>query len=40
MEFLLHVLEDEESEEVQAVACVGIAKLMLSGMVSDERVYF
>ncbi|KAF8524376.1 nuclear condensing complex subunit [Hysterangium stoloniferum] len=38
VEFLLHVLENEESDEVQAVACVGIGKLMLSGMVSDERV--
>ncbi|KAF8494799.1 nuclear condensing complex subunit [Gautieria morchelliformis] len=38
VEFLLHVLENEESEEAQAVACVGISKLMLSGMVTDERV--
>jgi condensin complex subunit 3 len=38
LEFLLHVLENEESEEAQAVVCVGISKLMLSGMVTDERV--
>ena len=38
VEFLLHVLENEELEEAQAVVCVGISKLMLSGMVSDERV--
>ncbi|KZO96900.1 putative mitotic chromosome condensation-related protein [Calocera viscosa TUFC12733] len=36
-EFLLHVMGDE-SPEVQAVACEGIAKLMLSGMVSDETI--
>lgn len=38
VEFLLHVLENEESEEAQAVVCVGISKLMLSGMITDERV--
>lgn len=38
MEFLLHVLENEESAEAQAIVCVGISKLMLSGMISDERV--
>ena len=38
VEFLLHVLENEELDEAQAVVCVGISKLMLSGMVSDERV--
>lgn len=38
VEFLLHVLENEESDEAQAVTCIGIAKLMLSGMVTDERV--
>ena len=38
VEFLLHVLENEESEKVQALLCVGISKLMLSGMITDERV--
>ncbi|KAH9930810.1 nuclear condensing complex subunit [Amylocystis lapponica] len=35
--FLLRTLEVEESDEVQAVLCVGISKLMLNGLVSDER---
>lgn len=38
VEFLLFVLENEESDEAQAITCIGIAKLMLSGMVTDERV--
>ncbi|KAH8101082.1 nuclear condensing complex subunit [Cristinia sonorae] len=38
VEFLLHVLENEESEKVQALLCVGISKLMLSGMITDDRV--
>ena len=38
IEFLLHVLENEELDEAQAVVCVGISKLMLSGKVSDEWV--
>ncbi|TFK48905.1 ARM repeat-containing protein [Heliocybe sulcata] len=38
VEFLLQVWGNEESEKVQALMCVGIAKLMLSGMVTDERV--
>ena len=38
VEFLLHVLENEELDEAQAVVCVGISKLMLSGKVSDEQV--
>ena len=36
--FLLHILENEESEKVQALLCIGIAKLLLAGMISDERV--
>ncbi|KZT57283.1 putative mitotic chromosome condensation-related protein [Calocera cornea HHB12733] len=36
-DFLLWVLGDE-SPDVQAVACEGIAKLMLSGMISDETI--
>ncbi|OBZ78081.1 Condensin complex subunit 3 [Grifola frondosa] len=38
IEFLLHLLENEESDKVQALLCVGISKLMLSGMINDERV--
>ena len=36
--FLLSLFEGEESDKVQAVLAVGIAKLMLSGFVTDERV--
>ena len=35
--FLLSLFEGEESDKVQAVLAVGIAKLMLAGMVADER---
>ena len=38
VDFLLHTLENTESDEVQNVLCVGLSKLMLSGMISDERV--
>ena len=38
IEFLLQVLGNEESDKVQALICAGFAKLMLSGMISDERV--
>ncbi|KDQ54411.1 hypothetical protein JAAARDRAFT_60793 [Jaapia argillacea MUCL 33604] len=38
VEFLLHIWDSEESDKVQALLCVGIAKLMLSGMIADERV--
>lgn len=31
-------MEHEESEKVQSLLCVGISKLMLAGMISDERV--
>jgi condensin complex subunit 3 len=37
--FLLHVLSNEESEKVQALLCIGIAKLLLAGMIGEERVY-
>ncbi len=40
IEFLLQVLGNEESDKVQALICTGFAKLMLSGMISDERVSF
>ena len=36
--FLMQVLEAEESNAVQAVICLGFAKLMLYGLVTDERV--
>ena len=32
------MLENKELDKVQAVVCVGILKLMLSGKVSDEWV--
>jgi condensin complex subunit 3 len=38
IEFLLQVLGNEESDKVQALICTGFAKLLLSGMISDERV--
>ncbi|KAI0696847.1 nuclear condensing complex subunit [Cytidiella melzeri] len=38
IEFLLHILDNEDSGKVQALICVGISKLMLSGMISDDRV--
>ncbi|KAL4072446.1 nuclear condensing complex subunit [Scleroderma yunnanense] len=38
IEFLLHILNAEDAEKVQALMCIGLAKLVLSGMVSDERV--
>jgi len=38
IEFLLQILGNEESDKVQALICTGFAKLMLSGMISDERV--
>lgn len=36
--FLMQVLETEESKAVQALMCLGLAKLMLFGLVTDERV--
>ncbi|TFY65773.1 hypothetical protein EVG20_g5314 [Dentipellis fragilis] len=38
VEFLLNVLSNEDSDRVQALIAMGFAKLMLSGMVTDERV--
>lgn len=37
VEFLLHAL-NHDSVDVQAIAAVGIAKLMLSGMLPDAEV--
>ena len=38
IKFLLQVLGNEESDKVQALICTGFAKLMVSGMISEERV--
>jgi len=38
LNFLLNILGNEESSKLQALICIGLAKLMLSGMISDERV--
>lgn len=38
IEFILHVLDNEESDKVQALLCMGLAKLMLAGMASEDRV--
>ncbi|CAE6436074.1 unnamed protein product [Rhizoctonia solani] len=35
--FLMHQLEDED-EEIQAITCVGFAKLLLAGIVTDDKV--
>ena len=37
-EFLRLLLEKERVPKVQAAICIGFAKLMLSGMVTDEEV--
>lgn len=34
----MNVLETEESSAVQALICLGLCKLMLFGLVTDERV--
>lgn len=38
IEMLLLQIMDQDSPEVQAIACEGVAKLMLSGIVADDRV--
>ena len=38
VDFLLQLLENEELPRVQALLCVGLAKLMLAGMIAEERV--
>ncbi|KAF8547377.1 hypothetical protein OG21DRAFT_1479489 [Imleria badia] len=38
VEFLLHVLNGEDAETVQALLCVGLAEVGLTHMISDERV--
>jgi condensin complex subunit 3 len=37
VEFMAHMLQ-QDSPAVQAVACEGLAKLMLSGMLYDKSV--
>ncbi|EMD37496.1 hypothetical protein CERSUDRAFT_154154 [Gelatoporia subvermispora B] len=36
-QFLLFLLERDSSDKVQATLCMGISKLMLSGIIADER---
>ncbi|KAG2136706.1 nuclear condensing complex subunit [Suillus clintonianus] len=38
VEFFLHVLANEESDKVQALLCIGLAKLVLAGMICDDQV--
>ncbi|EJC98308.1 uncharacterized protein FOMMEDRAFT_114496 [Fomitiporia mediterranea MF3/22] len=38
VEFLMRLFESTESYAVQALLCKGLAKLMMSGMVTDEKV--
>lgn len=38
MEYLVGLIGSEESERVQALLCVGISKLILSGMITDVNV--
>ena len=35
--FLLTVLDSEQTDKVHALVCIGTAKLMLAGMIADER---
>ena len=36
--YLMQVLEAEESKSVQSLICLGLSKLMLFGLCTDERV--
>ncbi|KAF7968330.1 hypothetical protein HWV62_30947 [Athelia sp. TMB] len=38
IEFLLHVLDTDDEDNVQALICMGLSKLMLTGMASEDRV--
>ena len=38
IEFLLKTLDQEESDKIQALLCTGIAKLMLAGFISKDKV--
>lgn len=33
----LELLDKEEADDAQAIICTGIAKLLLAGMINDER---
>ena len=37
-EFLLQMLDSDDSVEAQAVLCTGICKLLLAGIVTEPRV--
>jgi condensin complex subunit 3 len=39
-DFLLQMLDSNDSPEVQAVLCTGICKLLLAGIITDHRVGF
>ena len=39
-DFLLQMLDSDDSSEVQAVLCTGICKLLLAGIITDLRVGF
>lgn len=38
LDLLLPMFENEVSEQAQTVICTGLAKMMLSGLVTDDRV--
>lgn len=38
VEIFLRVLQNEESDKVQALLCIGLAKLVLAGMICDDKV--
>ncbi|KAF8548047.1 hypothetical protein OG21DRAFT_1489698 [Imleria badia] len=38
VEFLLHVLNGEDAEKMRALLCVGLARVVLAGVISDERI--
>lgn len=38
IEFLLFLLQSETSDKAQSLICMGLSKLLLSGIVTDERV--
>lgn len=37
---MLHILSGEDAEKIQSLLCVGLSKLVLAGIISDERVRF
>ncbi|KAL1742526.1 nuclear condensing complex subunit [Schizophyllum fasciatum] len=36
--YLLHTLQNEDSHQIQATLCIGLSKLLLAGLVADEKV--